>query len=107
MWKFLGQGLNHTVTTADPKTAAPPENSTLFFFSFFFLSFFIFFCFLGLHVQHMEVPSLGVELELQLPDCTTATAMQDLSHVCDCTAAHGNARSLTHGVRPGIEPASS
>jgi len=31
----------------------------------------------------MEVPRLGVELELQLPAYTTATAMQDLSCVCD------------------------
>ena len=27
----------------------------------------IFFCFLGLHPQHIEVPRLGVESELQLP----------------------------------------
>ena len=32
---------------------------------------------------HMEVPRLGVKLELQLPAYTTATATQDLSHVCD------------------------
>ena len=31
----------------------------------------------------MEVPGLGVESELQLPAYTTATAMQDLSCVCD------------------------
>ena len=31
----------------------------------------------------MEVPRLGVESELQLLACTTATATQDLSHVCD------------------------
>ena len=31
----------------------------------------------------MEVPRLGVELELQLPAYATATAMPDLSHVCD------------------------
>ena len=31
----------------------------------------------------MEVPWLGVELELQLPAYTTATATQDPSHVCD------------------------
>ena len=29
----------------------------------------------------MEVPRLGVKLELQLPACSTATAMPDLSHV--------------------------
>ena len=31
----------------------------------------------------MEVPKLGVELELQLLAYTTATATQDLSHVCN------------------------
>ena len=41
-------------------------------------------CFLGPHLWHMEVPSLGT-----------------------CTTAHRNARSLTHGARPGIEPTSS
>ena len=37
---------------------------------------FIFF-FLGLQLWHMEVPSPGVEWELQLPAYTTATAMPD------------------------------
>ena len=40
--------------------------------SFFFLSFF--FIFLGPHPQHMEVPRLGIELELAY---TIVTAMQD------------------------------
>ena len=31
------------------------------------------------HLRHMEVPRLGVKLELQLLACTTATAMPDLS----------------------------
>ena len=46
------------------------------------------FCFLGLHPRHMEVPRLGVQLELQLPAYATA---------------HGNTRSLTHRARPRIE----
>ena len=41
------------------------------------------FFFLGPHVRHMEVPRLGVKLELQLPVYTTATAMPDLSHIFD------------------------
>ena len=49
------------------------------FFFFFFSPFF----FLGLHLQHKEVPRLGVELELQLPAYTTARAMQDLSRICN------------------------
>ena len=36
-----------------------------------------------LHPLHMYVFTLGVELELQLPTYTTATATQDLSQVCD------------------------
>lgn len=40
-------------------------------------------CFLGLHLQHTEVPWLGVESELQLLVYTTATATPDLSHISD------------------------
>ena len=43
----------------------------------FFLSF------LGMHLWHMEVPSLGGELELWLPAYATATAMPDPSCFCD------------------------
>ena len=42
---------------------------------------FIYFCFLGLHLWHMEVPRLGVESELHLLVYATATAMQDPSCV--------------------------
>ena len=45
--------------------------------------FFVLVYFLGPHPQYMEVPRLGVELELQLPAYTTATATRDPSHVCD------------------------
>ena len=45
-----------------------------------FFSFFLYF--LGLHLQHMEVPRLGVELKPQLPAYVTATAMLDPSLVC-------------------------
>ena len=31
----------------------------------------------------MEVPRLGVKLELLLPACATATATPDLSHICN------------------------
>ena len=43
---------------------------------------FVLFCFLGPDLQHMEVPSLGVESKLQLQACATATATWDLSQVC-------------------------
>ena len=55
----------------------------------------------------MEVPRTGVELERQLPAYTTATATWDLSIIHDLAMAHSNAGSLTHWVKPGIEPESS
>ena len=39
--------------------------------------------FLELHLQHMRIPRLGGELELQLLVYITATATHDLSCVCD------------------------
>ena len=45
--------------------------------------FFFIFLFLGPHLRHMEVPGLGVELELQLPTYVTDTAMLDQSHICN------------------------
>ena len=45
--------------------------------------FFLLFVFLGLHPQHMEVPRLGVQSELQLSAYTTATATWDPSCICD------------------------
>ena len=47
----------------------------------------------GLHSQHMEVPRLGVQSELQLPAYDRASAMWDPSRVYDL---HSNAGSLTH-----------
>ena len=50
--------------------------SSFFFFSFFLL-------FLWLHQWHMEVLRLGVESEPDLPAYATATAMPDLSLICE------------------------
>ena len=47
-----------------------------------FLLFFNFF-FKGPHAWHMDVPRLRVELELQLPVYTIATAMRDPNRICD------------------------
>ena len=44
---------------------------------------FFFLFFLGPHLQHMEIPRLGVESELQLLATATATATTDLSHICN------------------------
>ena len=62
------------------------------FFQLFLPSFSFFF--LGPHLQHMEVPRLGVELELQLPAYATAIAMQDPSHICDLYCSAGQHRLL-------------
>ena len=51
--------------------------------SFRFFVFIYLFIFSELHLQHLEVPRLGVEWELQLPGYTTATAMPDSSCICD------------------------
>ena len=51
--------------------------------SFILRYFILIFCFLGLHLLHMEVPRLGVQLELQMLAYTTAAAMPDPSHICD------------------------
>ena len=54
------------------------------------LSFLCLFCFvfLGLHLQHMHVPKLGVESELKLPAYTTATALWDPG--CVCSLCHSS-----------------
>ena len=69
--------------TASPSVSTGPNRNGLFstiLFSFLFLFFFSF-CFLEPHLQHMDIPSLGVKLEPQMLAYTTATATQDLNHV--------------------------
>ena len=51
------------------------------FVSFFF--FFLLFSAAPPHLPHMEIPRLGIQLEMQPMAYTTVTAMWDLSHVCD------------------------
>ena len=64
-----------------------------------------------LHLWHIEVSRVGVEWNLHLlayaPATATATAVLDQSHIWIYTEACGNAGSLTHWPRPGIEPGSS
>ena len=48
-----------------------------------FAHLFTYLVFLSLHLEHMEVPILGVESELQLLAYTTATATPDPSGICD------------------------
>ena len=59
-------------------------------FYFFIFYYFIFiFCFLGLHPQRVEGPGPGVESDLQLPTHAIATAVWDLSCVCDLQRSSG------------------
>ena len=54
-----------------------------FFFICLFIIYLFIYCFLGVYLRHMEVSRLGIELELQLLAYTTATAMWDLSCMCE------------------------
>ena len=72
----------------------------------------VFFCFLfiflELHLWHMEVHNLGVKLELQPPaQQVTASAILEESCICDLPPGQGNAGSLTHYGRQGINSALS
>ena len=71
--------------------------------------FHFFFFFLGPHLWHLEVPRLRSILSC---GCQRTPQSQPQPHQIwamstTCTTAHGNAGSLTHWVRLGVEPASS
>ena len=68
---------------------------------------YLFFCNLGLHLQHMEVPRLGDELDLQLPAYTQPQQYRIWALPVTYTTTLGNAGSLTHWARPGIKPIST
>ena len=88
-WVPLGKGLGDITEERSQKYGdyADITGGVVFvfygFFCFVFWFFFVLFCFLGLHLQHIEVPRLGVESELQLRAYPTATATRDLSRLCD------------------------
>ena len=76
--------------------------------------FIYFFCFLWLHLWHMEAPRLGVKSELQLTPLYKIWTFtpQPQQHRLQASAVtlarpHGNTGSLTHWARPGIKLASS
>ena len=56
---------------------------------------------------HMEVPGLGVELQLPLLAYTTATATPDLSHICNLHHSSRRCQILNPLRGPGMEPMSS
>ena len=61
------------------KSVLPVFYKSFIVFNLIFRSLILFFFFLWPHLQHMEVPELGVESELQLRSITTAMATLDLS----------------------------
>ena len=73
LWKRQGTLLAHGLSSL------PHQPGLCFWQISLSLSLFL----LELHMRPMEAPRLGVELKLQLPAYTTATAMRDLSHICD------------------------
>ena len=66
-----------------------------------------FFFFLRPHLQHMEVPGLGIESKLPLRPTPQSQRHGIWAASVIYAAACSNAGSLTHRVRPGIKPASS
>ena len=67
---------------------------------------FFFFLFRAAPVAY-EIPWLGVELELQMKSIPQSQQLGIQAISANYDAACGNARSLTHRARPGVEPASS
>ena len=80
---------------------APPH-----LFSDIFIYLFIYFCFLGPHLQHMELPRLGAKsVQLLAYPYTTATATLDARsklHMWPTPQLRA-----THWAGPGIEPTTS
>ena len=72
----------------------------------FFVCLFCFFVFLEPHPWHMEVPSLGVKSELQLPAyaTTTATATWDPRHICSLHHSSGQHQILNPMSKAQSEP---
>ena len=71
VWKGLTEVLDRTFEEPEWGEPLPP------------LKLFFFFCLLGPHLWHMEVPKPGAESELQLLAYITTTATRDPSCVCD------------------------
>ena len=78
----------HCLLLCSAEVEGTKRNSRYFFFPFIF--------FLGPHLQHMEVPWLGVESELQLPPTPQPQPCQIQATSATYTTTQGNVRSLTH-----------
>ena len=67
---------------------------TQYFILFLNLFLFLYFVSLGLQPGHMDVPRLGLELELQPLAYPTATATADRSRICDLHHRSGQCQLL-------------
>ena len=76
------------------------ESHSDFYFLFYFICLFVF---LGLHSQHMEVPRSHQNYGCWPTPQPRQHGIWPAS--VTYTTSHGNAGSVTHCVRPGIEPA--
>ena len=84
--EFLNGILNGESFPEDFQLALPRSIGGIIIYSIYSLVecvCFSFSFFLGPHLQHMEVPRLGVESELHLLAYATATAIHDPRYVCD------------------------
>ena len=82
-WKWTSQRMTRVRVAwkeKEPAWRCPPPTPPLACY-LFVCGFFWGGCFL--HPWHMEIPRLGLKSELQLPAYPTATATQDMSHICD------------------------
>ena len=77
----IGQTFHHPIKTIRSNQLDSQMCKSNYFSSSFLLFFFFFF--LQLHLQHMELPRLGVKLELQLLAYATPTATPDPSCICN------------------------
>ena len=94
-----------TVQQSDPATHTPPPCFIFHDLIFFFC--FLFFCFLGPHLWHVEVPRLGSNQSCSHWPIPQPQQHQIRAASMTYTTAHGDAGSLTHWVRSGIEPETS
>ena len=79
----LGPGFPYATGAVPHRPQKRESNLTSHRFCIIYLFVCLFICFLGPHLHHMEVPWLGMKLELQLPTYATATATRDPSCICD------------------------
>ena len=91
----LDESIKGEYVVVKSKEAWTRLSKLIFFFTFFFL-------FMAAHAAYGKSQA-RVELELKLVTYTTATAMPDLSYVCDLYHRSWQSQILNHWARPGIE----